>query len=135
MTAILSREEGRKLLSKPAKRHKFNARKVVIDGHSFPSQKEADRYVLLRERQRRGEIANLELQPVLKLYSGNTPVLIRSKGYPNGRQVKMVLDFAYFDADRNRRILEDVKGFRTREFILKKAYAEACYPGIEIIEV
>lgn len=69
------------------------------------------------------------------LYSGNTPVKIRSKGFPNGRHVKMVLDFGYFDFEKNKRVLEDVKGFRTREFILKKAFAEACYAGIRIEEI
>jgi hypothetical protein len=42
---------------------KFNARKVVVDGHSFDSAAEGRRYATLAALERSGKIAGLELQP------------------------------------------------------------------------
>lgn len=131
MTAVLSREEGLKLLTKP-KRSKYGNRKVERHGILFDSIKEADRYDELLLLQKAGEIANLECQPKLLLYSGNTPV----RG-DTGRHMSYVADFAYFEARSNKRIIEDVKSkaTKTRLYKLKKAVLVATYPGIEIREV
>jgi dsDNA-binding SOS-regulon protein len=49
----------------PAKRkNKYNAKKTVVDGITFHSKKEADRYCELRLLQKAGQISHLELQPV-----------------------------------------------------------------------
>lgn len=127
--------EFRAQVSKP-KRSKFNNTKVVIDGITFDSKKEARRYQLLKARQVAGEISHLELQPKFKLAIGDKPVLIRSNGYPNGRQASVKFDFAYFDGEH--RIIEDVKGgkaTRTEAYALRKAVVEAMYPAIRVVEV
>lgn len=134
MTAVLSRQEGIALLSKP-KRPKYGNRKVTIDGITFDSKREADRYLVLKQRQAEGAISHLELQPKFFLYGRNSQVLIRSKGYPNGRKAFWRADFAYFCSERDKRIVEDAKGVRTQVYILKRAIVEACYPGIEIVEI
>lgn len=134
MSINLSREEARTILSKP-KRSKYGNVKVTINGITFDSGKEADRYLVLKSKEAAGEISHLELQPKFYLYGAKGPVLIRSKGYPNGRRAVWKGDFAYFCSIRNKRICEDVKGFRTQIFILKKAVVEACYPGLEIVEI
>lgn len=132
MTDKLTSAEYRQQTAKP-KRSKYGNRKTVVDGITFDSKREAERWLYLRAREEAGEISHLERQPIFKLSVGDRPVLIRSKGYPNGRQAKYAADFAYFDGDR--RIIEDAKGHRTRDFILKKAIVEAMYPAIRVVEV
>lgn len=115
---------------------KYKAQPVTIDGIRFASKKEANRYCELRLLLKAGEISNLEIQPRFKLFGmSGAPVLIKSKGYPNGRHATWVGDFAYFCTYREKRICEDVKGVRTPVFILKKAIVLACYPGLEIVEI
>lgn len=130
MTAILSRDEGRKLLSKPTKRNKYNATKVMVDGILFDSKREGERYVYLKRLEQAGEISHLERQGKIYLFSGNTPVR-----YDSGRKAFWKFDFAYFCSVRNKRVIEDVKGVRTDVFKLKKAILLACYEGIEIVEI
>lgn len=99
--------------------HKFNARRTEVDGIQFDSAKEARRYAELRLLERAGEIRNLELQPRFDLVV-------------NGKKVcRYVGDFAYFQG--NERIIEDSKGFQTREFKLKRKLFEALFPGQRLV--
>ena len=134
MTKPITAQEYREQ-TRPSRKSKYGAKRTMVDGIMFDSKAEAARYVFLKARLDAGEISHLELQPVFKLSNGTRPVLIKSKGYPNGRQVKYVADFAYFCPVENKRIIEDCKGFRTKEFILKKAFVEAQFPGVKIREV
>ncbi|MEQ8450637.1 MAG: DUF1064 domain-containing protein [Nitratireductor sp.] len=116
-----------------ARRNKYGATKTTVDGITFASKREANRYCELRLLQKAGEITHLELQPAFKLAIDGRPVLIRSRGFPNGRQVKYIADFAYWDGEK--RVVEDAKGFRTDAYKLKKAIVEAMYPGLRIVEI
>lgn len=129
MTVVLSREEGRNLFPK-AKKSKYKNVPVVADGVRFDSKKEYSRWVELKRLEALGEISHLERQGKIYLYSGSTPVT-----YDSGRKAYWKFDFAYFCSRRNKRILEDAKGFRTDVFKLKKAILKANYIGIEIVEV
>jgi len=115
------------------RRNKYRAKRTEVDGITFDSAKEAKRYAELKLMERAGQISRLELQPVYKLVIDGRPVVMRSERYPNGRQVKYVGDFAYFQDGK--RIVEDVKGVRTPLYNLKKACVEAMYPGVRIVEV
>lgn len=134
MSITLTRQEAKAILANP-KRSKYRNVKVTIDGITFASGKEADRYLVLKARQAAGEISHLELQPKFYLYGSNGPVLMQSARYPNGRRATWSGDFAYFCSKRNKRICEDVKGMRTDMYLLKKAIVIACYPGLEIVEI
>ena len=114
---------------------KYRAVKTQVDGHWFASGREARRYSELKLLERAGHIRNLELQPKFLFSINGRPVLSRSERYPNGRQLKMVADFRYIDAKRECTVWEDSKGFRTKEFILKKAFFEALNPGCILEEV
>lgn len=127
MTAI-SAKEFQALNQPKRKRSKYGNKKTVIDGITFDSEKEGKRYVQLRALQEQGQISHLELQPVFKIYSGGTPVR-----YESGRQMIYKADFAYFDGEH--RVVEDCKGFKTREYLMKKAFVHACYPAVRIKEV
>lgn len=122
-------------LGKPPKRSKYGNTKVVFDGHTFDSKRELARYKFLKGRQERGEISNLELQPSFKLKCGERPILLKSKGYPNGRQATYFADFAYWCPVEEKRVIEDSKGMKTDIYKLKKAIVEAQFPGVKIIEV
>lgn len=122
-------------MNKTETKSKYGNKKTVVDGIAFDSAKEAKRWQELKILEKAGEISHLERQPSFKLYGKSGPVMIKSPRYKNGRHATYRADFAYFCAARNKRIIEDAKGMRTREYILKRALTEACYPAIEIIEV
>lgn len=115
---------------------KYHAKCTTVDGITFASQKEAKRYQELKLLERAGFITGLELQPKFEFIVHGKPVLIRSKGYPNGRKATYKADFRYFCLKRNAKIIEDVKSSatRTEADVLRRALVEAIY-GIKVEEV
>lgn len=115
------------------KRNKYGAKRTVVDGILFDSKAEASRYIYLREREARGEISHLELQPSFKL-CGRDGTPLR---YDSGRQAVYRADFAYFEPSKNKRVVEDVKSkaTKTQVYKLKKALVEANFPAVKIEEV
>jgi len=99
---------------------KYRAVKTVVDGIEFASKKEAARYGQLKLLAKQNEIQNLELQPKF-------PIFINGK-----RVFEYRADFAYFDGKR--RVVEDVKGYKTQVYKLKAKAAEAYY-NIQIMEI
>ena len=100
--------------------NKYNARKVMMDGHNFDSIKESQRYVQLKLMLKAGKITDLELQPKF-------PIEV------NGQKVcTYIADFRYNESGKS--ITEDVKGMLTPMYRLKKKLVKACY-NIEIVEV
>lgn len=95
------------------KRSKYNAHKVVVDGHTFDSEREALRYRELKKLESEGKIALLELQPRFELVPA-----FRCQGEAV-RKMEYVADFKYLDFERGSLVVEDVKGFRTPEYKLK----------------
>jgi hypothetical protein len=101
------------------RRNKYGNIKTVVDGVTFHSRKEAARYVVLKEMQERGEIANLRLQVAFTLTS-------------NGKKIgRYVADFVYLE-DGNE-IVEDVKG-RPTALYRWKAKMMAAEHGVVIRE-
>lgn len=109
--------------------NKYNSRKVKIDGILFDSRKEAARYRELMLLQRAGKISGLQLQVRFELlpaqYAESKEVYIRGpkKGQPKqGRCIEQsvvyVADFVY--TENGRLIVEDTKGMRTKDYILKR---------------
>lgn len=95
---------------------KYKNQPIEIDGHKFPSRKEANRYIQLKLLEKAGKIVSLEIQ---------VPFELQPKFVHNGRTIraiKYVADFVYFDS-RGKMHIEDVKGsedFTTPEFKLKR---------------
>tara|TARA_Y100000310_G_scaffold150480_1_gene149909 strand:- start:438 stop:788 length:351 start_codon:yes stop_codon:yes gene_type:complete len=114
------------------RRHKYNAKKTAVDGIAFDSKREAKRYVELKLLEKAGEIFGLTLQPTFRFRISGNAVLIRSKGYPSGRQASYRADFRYVRDGQD--VIEDVKGVRTPLYKLKKAMVEAQY-GVRVEEV
>lgn len=108
---------------------KYGNRKVSIDGISFDSVKEARRYCQLITLKKAGIIMDLELQ---KKY-----VLIPAQKIDDKlveRECAYKADFVYFDIERGREVVEDAKGVRTKEYIIKRKLMLYRY-GIKIEEV
>ena len=115
------------------KRPKYQNRQVTVDGIRFASKREARRFLVLREMERRGEITDLRLQQNFTLIEGFTR--------PNGERVKPEVykaDFAYWRWDAAGEhiyyIVEDAKGYRTEKYRIKRKQVLDKY-GVEIREV
>ena len=92
---------------------KYNARKTVVDGITFDSKKEAQRYSELKLMEKAGEIFYLELQPRFLLQDK-----FRYKGAAF-RKVEYIADFRYTDKT-GATVVEDVKGYKTETYNIKK---------------
>ncbi len=103
---------------------KYHNQKTTIDGITFDSKKEAKRYTVLRSLQEGGYIRGLELQ---------VPFELVPKG--NGeRAVKYIADFTYYDVEKQVAIVEDVKGYKTDVYKLKRKLFKYRYPEYEFLE-
>ena len=96
--------------------NKYYNKKTTIDGITFDSKIEAKRYKELKLMEQAGLIKDLVLQPQYEILKGFKR---RGKTY---RKVTYIADFAYFDNEKNRKVIEDVKGFETKDFKLKLKY-------------
>lgn len=108
---------------------KYKAQKTVIDGHTFDSKREANRYCELRFMLQAKLIKDLELQPRFELQPS-----FRKNG-KTYRKIEYVADFKYFDNQKQKFVVEDVKGMLTDVFKLKRKMFEYRYPDLELIEV
>lgn len=95
---------------------KYKNRKTTVDGIVFDSKKEAARYQDLRLLERAGEIQDLRCQVPFEL----VPAQRDAKGKLVERPVKYLADFVYQDCATGERVVEDVKGRRTRDYIIKR---------------
>lgn len=105
------------------KESKYHNKKVTVDGMTFDSTKEYSRWCELKLMERAGEITGLVRQQKIEL-------IPKTKLY---RACYYVCDFIYFDKRENKTIYEDVKGVRTKEYLLKRKLLYWRH-GIEINE-
>jgi hypothetical protein len=78
--------------------NKFGAQKTAIDGIEFDSKHEAERYLVLRDQQRHGEIKELKC---------HVPIQMKVNGVHIGTYIA---DFSYVTPEGKR--WEDAKGYR-----------------------
>lgn len=131
-----------------SKKSKYRAEKVVRDGMTFDSQIEYKRYCELLLLQRAGAIHDLkrqveyELIPALytDIPTGELYKRGERKGQPKYKRVcieqsvKYVADFVYRCVGTNKTIVEDTKGVKTKEYIIKRKLMLWVH-GIRINEV
>lgn len=109
-------------------RNKYYAKKGTVDGHTFDSKHEAERYSELKLLERAGQIENLQLQvPFQLLYPQRG-----EDGKVVERGVKYIADFVY--TENGKTVVEDAKGMRTPEYIIKRKLMLWIH-GIRIREV
>lgn len=108
---------------------KYNNRKTEVLGIIFDSKREADRYLELYLAQKAGAITDLQLQVPFELIPKQTD----ETGKVVERAVLYKADFTYRNSD-GMFVVEDAKGERTREYILKRKLMMWVY-GIRVKEV
>lgn len=92
-------------------RSKYHAKKTTVDGITFDSRKEADRYLVLKGMEGDGIIEDLRRQVRYELVPAFD---VDGRHY---RAVCYVADFVY--REDGREVVEDVKGMRTDTYRLK----------------
>ena len=131
---------------------KYHSKKVVKDGITFDSIKEYKRYCELLLLEKAGEITNLQRQVKFVLIPAQyEPDIIgsrggRKKGKLIERECSYIADFVYekriyrpdaFEevySTRLKTVVEDVKGVRTKDYIIKRKLMLHVH-GIRIKEV
>lgn len=110
------------LVISPVKgKSKYGNNKKIVDGIKFDSEKEARRYTELKILLKAGEIGLLSLQHEFELNSGGE------------FSYKYIADFVYYASGTGEMIVEDTKGFLTREYKKKRRLMKKIY-GITIKE-
>lgn len=112
------------------KNNKYGNRKVKIGGETFDSRRELRRWEELNILLRAKKIANLERQVKFELM----PVQYSEDGKVIERECSYIADFVYDDLERGEHVVEDAKGFRTPEYIIKRKLM-LWLKGIKIEEV
>ena len=97
--------------------NKYRNRKTVLDGIEFDSAKEARRYAELLLLQKAGEIYDLQRQVPFVLIPKQTDPIT---GRLLEREAKYIADFTYRSCKTGRITVEDTKGLKTREYVLKR---------------
>lgn len=109
------------------RKHKYNAKPTYLDGYHFDSKAEADRYKELLLAQNAGVISDLKvhqnfvLQPAFRDNTGKSQ-----------RQIIYEADFVYREAGKEKVTVEDLKGYETPVFKLKRKMFLFHYPEYEL---
>lgn len=103
------------MASKKGRRSKYNAEKVRTAYGTFDSKKEYKRFLQLKALHEDGVIHGLEVHPQFIVI----PRQFDEKGKCIEKASRYVADFSYIDSD-GRYVVEDVKGYRTGEYIMKR---------------
>ena len=106
--------------------NKYHAKKVSIQGEVFDSKKEARRFLELQMLEKAGKISGLQRQKKFVLIPAQSepestgPRGGRIKGKLLEREVAYYADFVYFDEEEKDFVIEDTKGVRTLDYIIKR---------------
>jgi hypothetical protein len=101
--------------------------RVKYDGYSFDSIDECERYKVLKLLAKNGNISNLKVHPKY--------ILQESFVTRKGKKIRAIFyeaDFEYIDGETGDVVVEDVKGAKTRVFMLKEKMFLNRYPDLEI---
>ena len=110
---------------------KYRSKKVSIDGFTFDSSKEGNRYQELKFLEATGHIKELELQKPFVLQEG-----FRDKNGKWVREIRYICDFYYFDKDKGEYVIEDVKSSYTKDLAVYRIRKKMMmYKGLYITEV
>ena len=105
-------------------RSKYGNKKVVQDGITFDSKREAKRYRELLLLEQAGEISDIQRQVKFVLIpEQREPDTVGSRGGIHKgklieREVSYIADFVY--RKNGALVVEDTKGFRTPDYIIKR---------------
>ena len=108
--------------------NKYHNRKIVREGGTYDSIKEYRRAKELELLEKGGVIKDLKRQVRFEII----PSQRGEDGKVVERAVTYVADFVYFEGDKL--IVEDTKGFRTKDYIIKRKLMLYMH-GVQIKEV
>ncbi len=117
---------------------KYGNKKTTVDGITFDSLKEARRYKELSLMQHSGMIQDLQMQvKYILIPAQREPDTVGARGGIHKgklveRECTYVADFVY--KENGETIVEDTKGFRTKDYLLKRKMM-LFFHGIKIREV
>ena len=111
--------------------NKYHNRKVLVDGETFDSKHEAQRWAELKLLERAGDICELERQVSFCLIPTQRDEIT---GKVIEREAKYIADFVYRDRKTYKLVVEDAKGMKTEVYKLKKKLMLYRH-GIQIREV
>ena len=104
---------------------KYKNKKTTVDGKTFMSIKEAERYIELSRLEKLGLITDLQLQVKYRLIPPQRGTI------RNERPCDYYADFVYkIDGET---VVEDTKGKKTKDYVIKRKLMKKVY-GIEILE-
>ena len=116
---------------------KYGNKKVTLDGQTFDSKRECRRWQELKLLEKAGKIYDLRRQvqfnliPEQRLADTLGPKGGRKMGKLLERAVYYVADFVYYEGGRpsegGKLVVEDAKGHRTKEYIIKRKLMLARY--------
>lgn len=112
-TETMSVEEYRKLQAQEQKKSKYGNKKVTVDSVTFDSLAEARRYEQLKLMEQAGAISDLRLQPRYELQKAFKDFEGKTQ-----RAIVYYADFSYNEGGL--RVVEDVKGARSKEYLIKR---------------
>ena len=118
--------------------NKYRNTKTIVDGIEFASRKEASRYRELKLLEQNGDIQDLQWQvKYILIPTQREPAVIGvrggvKKGKVIEKEIAYIADFVYNQGEQT--IVEDTKGFRTKEYIIKRKMMLYFY-GIKIREI
>ena len=121
----------------------YNIKTKASDGTVFDSRKEAQRWEQLLLLQKAGKIVELQRQGEYELIPNQYETYERfsktGKRLKDGtrlieRKADYIADFVYHDAETGELIVEDTKGVRTKDYILKRKLMLLVH-GIKIREI
>ena len=105
---------------------KYRNNKITLGGETYDSMKEYYRYLDLVLMQQAGEIKELRRQvKYILIPAQREPDTIgsrggRKKGKLLEREVAYIADFVYIDVSSGETVVEDTKGMRTTDYIIKR---------------
>lgn len=110
---------------------KYKNRKKLVDGIEFDSAKEARRWSELKLLEKAREISDLRRQVKFVLiesqYEESSEVYQRGKNKGKPKRGKIlehecsyIADFVYTDEKTGKTVVEDTKGFKTKDYIIKR---------------
>lgn len=123
-----------------SKKNKYNAKSVEYDGLKFDSQKEALRYKELRFLISEGIITDLQRQvKYLLIPAQREPATVGKRGgIKQGKLIEhecsYIADFVYTVVESGETVVEDTKGMRTKDYVIKRKLMLFVY-GIRIKEI
>lgn len=119
---------------------KYGAKKITVNGEVFDSKKEYKRFCELSLLLRAGAITELRRQVTFELIPAQREpdtVGVRG-GVKRGKVIEQkcsyVADFVYHNAEDGKLVVEDTKGFRTKDYIIKRKLMLWVH-GIKIKEI